>query len=359
MSLALKTNAADVRAIVKYLKTKPTGASLSDIKSADKRLSDGRKITAYINWGIVQRDDGRHKLTARGLNLARHPDKSAGVFGEILSSNKAYRSVIEWAHQQELQSVDTNDVGAHWHEHHSATVGAQVTEPTLRDNAVAFFSLAEAAELGTLTLGRGGKLTRLDINRAALAKFVEAGPASPPWDDADDEAGTDDSEEQGDAPAQDEPPAVTPENPEATGPMRVFISHGSNHDIVEQIEVMLELADIKPEIAIAEETAAIPVPDKVLDAMRRCQAGIIAVTVDETRKDDNGNYTLNENVLIEIGSAFVLYDRKVVLVWDKRLTVPSNLQGLYRCEFEGDELSWSTGMKLMKAIQGFKPPADS
>lgn len=59
-------------------------------------------------------------------------------------------------------------------------------------------------------------------------------------------------------------------------------------------------------------------------------------------------------MLIEIGSAFVLYDRKVVLVWDKRLAVPSNLQGLHRCEFEGDELSWSAGMKLMKAIQEFK-----
>ncbi len=40
--------------------------------------------------------------------------------------------------------------------------------------------------------------------------------------------------------------------------------------------------------------------------MRRCQAGIIAVTVDESRKDDE--------------------DERVVLLWDKRLDVPSNLQ---------------------------------
>ena len=120
----------------------------------------------------------------------------------------------------------------------------------------------------------------------------------------------------------------------------------------------LRLADIEPEVAVEEETTAIPVPEKVMNAMRRCQAGIIAVTVDEDRKDEDGNYTLNENVLIEIGSAFVLYDQRVVLVWDKRLKVPSNLQGLYRCEFEGDELSWSAGMKLMKAIQGFKKPQE-
>jgi predicted nucleotide-binding protein len=88
--------------------------------------------------------------------------------------------------------------------------------------------------------------------------------------------------------------------------------------------------------------------------MRRCNAGIIVVSVEESAKDHKGNYSINDNVLIEIGAAFVLYDRKVVLVWDKRIPVPSNLQGLYRCEFEGSELSWSAGMKLMKAIKEFR-----
>jgi predicted nucleotide-binding protein len=64
--------------------------------------------------------------------------------------------------------------------------------------------------------------------------------------------------------------------------------------------------------------------------------------------------TINNNVLIEIGTAFVLYDQQVVLLWDKRLKVPSNLQGLYRCEFEGSELSFAVGTKLAKALKGFK-----
>lgn len=62
-------------------------------------------------------------------------------------------------------------------------------------------------------------------------------------------------------------------------------------------------------------------------------------------------YNINTNVLIEIGAAFVLYDQGVVLLWDKRLKVPSNLQGLYRLEFEGAELSFVTGTKLAKAVK--------
>jgi len=117
---------------------------------------------------------------------------------------------------------------------------------------------------------------------------------------------------------------------------------------------MLEMGDIKGEIAEAEETTAIPVPEKVFNAMRRCNAGIIVVSVEDSSKDLKSNFTVNDNVLIEIGAAFVLYDKKVVLVWDKRIPVPSNLQGLYRCEFEGNELAWSAGMKLMKAIKEFR-----
>jgi hypothetical protein len=66
------------------------------------------------------------------------------------------------------------------------------------------------------------------------------------------------------------------------------------------------------------------------------------------------SHKINEILLIEIGTTFVLYEKRVVLVRDKRLYVPSYLQGLYRCEFKGVELSWSAGMKLMKAIRGFK-----
>jgi predicted nucleotide-binding protein len=358
MALPVKTTADDVRAIVKYLKAKPTGATVAEAKAVNKSMVDGRKIAAYIAWGVVERKDGRLKLTARGLAFARDPDKESGVFREIVSDRAPYRSVIEWAYHQEMAEIDTNDVATNWHDYHRQAVGEDATDGTLRDNAVCFFNVAAAADLGTLIKGRGGNLTRLSLDKLAVKSFVEIGPTTPPWegDGADETEGVDDvsAEETPADPIPDASTTPAPEVPDPTEPMRVFISHGSNHDVVEQIEIMLGLADFEAEIAEAEETAAIPVSKKVLGAMRRCEAGIIAVTVDESRKDDEDNYFLNENVLIESGAAFVLYDERVVLLWDKRLEVPSNLQGLYRCEFEGDELSWTAGMKLMKAIKGFK-----
>ena len=37
-----------------------------------------------------------------------------------------------------------------------------------------------------------------------------------------------------------------------------------------------------------------------------------------------------------------------------RIKLRSNLQGLYRSVYEGDEFSWETGMKLQEALTNFR-----
>ena len=129
----------------------------------------------------------------------------------------------------------------------------------------------------------------------------------------------------------------------------VFVGHSSGTRVFEQVRQLLELADLRAEIATEQETAAIPVPDKVFDAMSRSDAAIICVTADPGQEGRNG-FVVNPNLLIEIGAAYVRHDRRLVLLWDQRVAVPSNLQGLYRCEFKGDELSLEAGMKLQRAL---------
>ena len=139
--------------------------------------------------------------------------------------------------------------------------------------------------------------------------------------------------------------------------VRVFISHGKNKRILEQVKTMLEFGKYDYEVAVETETTAIPVPQKIQEAMRRCNAGIIIVSADEQERLEDNRYGINSNVLIEIGAAFVLYDRRVVLLVDKRVDLPSNLQGIYKCEYKGDELSWEAGLNLQKAITEFRASA--
>ena len=89
--------------------------------------------------------------------------------------------------------------------------------------------------------------------------------------------------------------------------------------------------------------------------MKECNSAIINLSVDGQGKNGEEPH-LNPNVLIEIGAAFLQYNKKVILLVDKRLVdkLPSNIRGLNRIEYEGDTLAWETGMNLQQALTKFR-----
>ena len=96
MSLPILTTAEDIIAVVGYLKTKPTGATPTEAKAViDKTLLDPRKISAYVTWGLIQKDGERLKLAARGWDIARKTKPQASTFREVLDSIAPYRSALE------------------------------------------------------------------------------------------------------------------------------------------------------------------------------------------------------------------------------------------------------------------------
>ena len=137
---------------------------------------------------------------------------------------------------------------------------------------------------------------------------------------------------------------------------RVFISHGKQKAVVAQIKELLVFGSFEPIISVERESMAIPVPEKVFEDMRSCGAGVIHVGAEGKYLDRDGieHTKINENVLIEIGAAMALYGKKVVLLVEKGITLPSNLQGLYRCDFEGDRLDYDATMKLLKTFSQFR-----
>lgn len=364
MILPILASTEDAVQITQFLKTRATGCTIVDAKAIiDKKLLDPRKINAYMIWKLISRDGDKLKLTELGKRLARaEASQYCDIFSEILHSVEAYHCALEWAfYQKDLTQVTNVDIAAYWYETKKFSLDTE-NENTLKDMAVCFFRLCDGAGIGKLTIGRRGQATRLDINRDQLGQYIGGSsltqqieenytdvPETVPEKGRDDEAGEEAYSDIYEAPS----PLSSVVSPTENS-TRIFISHGKNMEIVEQIKTLIELANLDYEVVVETETSAIPIPEKVFGAMRRCNSAVICVSADDNDKKEDGSYGVNQNVLIEIGSAFVLYDKKVILVWDKRIPIPSNLQGLYRCEFTGDELSWGTGIKLMKALNNFK-----
>jgi predicted nucleotide-binding protein len=152
--------------------------------------------------------------------------------------------------------------------------------------------------------------------------------------------------------------APTTPAPVTTTNNRVFITHGKNKEIVNQLKELITFGKFVPIVAEEHQTLSKPVPDKVLSDMESCFAGIIHVASEETLLDSSGNqrHFINENVLIEIGAAMAFFRGNFILLVQKGLHLPSNLQGLYRCEYEGDKLDYEATMKLLKMFNEFTAP---
>lgn len=154
------------------------------------------------------------------------------------------------------------------------------------------------------------------------------------------------------------PPSVVSEAATTHKP-KIFISHSKNLKILNQIKSNLEFGGFSYKVAVETETTAIPIPEKIFGMMRECNCAIVNVSADEQERRPDGSYAVNANVLVEIGAAFLAYNQRVILLVDRRLGLPSNLQGIYRCEYEGDDLDSSAVTKLQKGLLQFRVPVDS
>ena len=225
----------------------------------------------------------------------------------------------------------------------------------LNDQAVCFFQLAEGADLGTLTIGRKGQPTRFDFDETIAREFVEGGGALGSLHVEEDESGEETPRATLLPAAGNRAEITAPEKSSARG-NRIFITHGKNRKILEQVKEIVAYGKFEPVVAQEHETAAKPVPEKVMDDMRSCQAAVIHVSSEGFLKDAEGREQpqLNGNVLIEIGAAMALYGKQFILLVEDGVRLPSNLQGLYECRYSGNELSGEATMKLLKAFNAFR-----
>ena len=351
-SLPIRTTMEDVAAITGYLATKPMGATPAEAKAVlNDGVLDGRKVSAYKFWGLLEENEGRLKLRERGRSAGKSKGSNiAPAMLEVVRNTRAYAAIVERAIHRGENTFTAVEVATHWHEHfrNVASSNAKV----LNDQAVCFFQVAQGAGLGALVIGRKGAPTRFEFSEDGLGRFGGIAPStfSSEAGDADQDSEIDDGEES----STYTPPAGA--SAASTFNNKVFITHGKNKKVLEQIKEIVSYGNYQAVIAQENETIAKPVPDKVMDDMRACSAAVIHVSSEGSYKDANGKERpkINDNVLIEIGAAMALYKRNFILVVEDGLDLPSNLQGLYQCRYTGDELGMEATMKLLKAFKEFR-----
>lgn len=170
--LPILTSANDIRDFVQYLKRKSAGVvAAEELDRSRRRLFEEHKLEAYRSLGITDENDGLLKLSSLGRELARRLEPETEGFRQLLNRIPTYVAAVNWMYRENFEVVTLTDLLAFWPSFHEI---AEVYDPeAMRGAAISFFSLCEAAELGTLTLGKRGHITRLRVDLEQLRRFVE------------------------------------------------------------------------------------------------------------------------------------------------------------------------------------------
>jgi len=348
-ALPILATANDVREVVQFLKKKPEGITIIEASDAvRKRLFDPRKIAAYELWGIISKNGDRMKLSELGREFARKLEPEARIYRVLLDGTPAYRGVLEWIYQRNLDLVTYPDVSEYWKEHFPEAV--QQGEKTSEAQVVSFFHLCHAAEIGMATEGRKHQPSRLRVSQDELAAYIEcnSGQVS---EQIFAEA----------SPLATRRPAAI-DNPSPKPLMKVFISSRQQSGVAGSVQDALQVADIASEVVERETDSAELVSERTFQAMRRCNAGIIILSRADCDHDVPGKDALTQDVLMEIAAALVHFARRLVLLRCNNVSFPFKIDDFCQFELEGDELTWQTGLRLIKAVKAFKtsgPPIDA
>jgi hypothetical protein len=341
-ALPVLATPGDLREAVQYLKRKPTGVSLVEaLADAKRRVFEPRKVAAYEAWGLVARRGERLSLTRRGREFARTLEPETRAYRALLDSNPLYRAALAWIDRQGLELVTYSDVAAYLKEEFGpllASAGPKGAE----EGIVCFFHLCQAAELGTLTIGKRGQPARMRVEREGLDVYVAGNaadrPTPHPRAEADEPAG--DEEEFGDSQSR----------------RCLFISYGGQPaHLVAQIQTVFELAGIKSHASerAPHDGSAVLVTDEAAEVMRRCDAALVLLSKEDWRPNESGAHAVSQRVLVEIGAASVLYERRVLLLVEGPAELPAGLASLPHVTLGEGGLTWEVGIDLLKAVRGF------
>jgi len=300
-----------------------------------------RKVAAYEAWGVVARRGERLLLTRRGREFARTLEPETRAYRALLDSNPLYRAALAWIHRQGLDLVTYGDVAAYLKEEFGALLPADDPKGA-EEGVICFFHLCQAAELGTLTIGKRGQPARMRVEREGLDEYVERRGAERVTTRAREE-----SEESG---ASDEGLS------DSSSGTCLFISYGAQPaHVVAQIQTVFELAGIKSHASerASHGESAVLVADEAAEVMRRCDAALVLLSEEDCRPDESGAPAVSQRALVEIGAASVLYERRVLLLLDAPAELSAGLASLPHVTLGEGGLTWETGIELLKAVRGF------
>lgn len=352
LSLPVMVSPNDIRVVTQYLKKKPDGVSIKDAaRNIKKQMLGPEKLASYESLGIISKADDKLKLSELGRELAKRLESETEVFRRVLDSIEPYRGALEWAFRHDAETIVINDIISFWINNFPEALGSGSSQ-TIKSQVVSFFHLCHAAELGIITIGKRGHPDRLRLDRRELRNHIETlvipAPGEQDFLSHGHERGSSNT-----SPKEHPGEAVSMSMKSGTQSPKVYISSRRRDEFVAKVQMGLELANITSIVRTRIEADGLLGVENAYEAMSQCNAAIIILSDADYKKNDK-EHELKECVIIEIGVARVLYNRRLVLLRESRLPAPNYLKDYAQYEYVDDQLTWDTGVQILRTLKDFE-----
>ncbi len=324
VSFPVSVTASDVREFVQYLRLKPAGVvAAEELDRSKKRLFDERKLTAYESLGLTISSGGVLSLSAKGWSFAQNFESDAQAFRTMLSQSLLCWSALHWMSEQNNETITSPEVISYWLQCDRTAI-ADFDDEQLKGSVVSFFSFCQGAGLGTMTLGKRGHITRFSVDRVELKRFLGDDESSP-----------------------FEPSLIAAPSRTRESKFKILIH---SHDV----EIGRVLQDTFDLVELNSETVELRWDD-VISQRRLCDDDECAllVVIGEDCFSGTSNRAVDERVLLGLGAAHVLFDGRVIVLAEKKDLLIEKLNNLKCFEFDGSQLSWHTGLEIVRELRQF------
>jgi hypothetical protein len=333
--LPISATPNDLRNIIRFLKQRPDGISIIEaLGEVKKRLLDPSKIATYEQWGIISRQGDWLKLSSLGWEFSKKLGLEADLFRTILDQQEPYRAMLEHACFQRLSLITHDDVAKYWRVNFPHSLDWQ-SPKTVESAVVSFLHLCQSAELGTLTIGKRGQPARLSVDFEDLESYLNH----------DRDAFTETIFE--DVHALKHTLTAVAKKHEKS---RLYLSLSEVTAEMMDLKNLLELLGFECHIAERIQQVNDQLTEKSFEPLKTCNAGIIVITEADCSVGMTGNLILSPEIQMEIGAAYLLYDRRIILLRERGIDVPEYWKNITTFELNNSRFDWQQGLALTKIL---------
>jgi hypothetical protein len=341
-------SASDVREVIQLLRRKPEGIKITKVLlETHKRIFEIKKIVAYEKLKIIKKEEQTVKLSPLGWKFTEQLRAETEIFRFLLLNTPNYLTALRWMDDSRRELVTADDVSLFWSDDDAKKIKRPEAVINYKEAAVTFFHLCQAADLGTMTLGKKGRVTRLLIDREEIEDLLaESG-------------GVRNTESISRIKREKMPFSIEHAGHALSSVIKetdVLIIGAPEKKLARELETAFELSGISFQILNRQS----PPRDSKFDAgiyraVASSLTGCFVVGEKDLEKDSAGqNWRLKDPALCEIGAAKFGFRSLLILISTINFNLPEGLKDIALFQLNRNELTWETARKLVNKIKEMK-----